>query len=106
QEVLGIRRDVRVVNLSLLNTPWYIRQLKNQSSRESPPIPMTVTDADIDQLEDRTGPLMPAVFTPTDVSLPVPAGLFADTTLAGRVSAAPTAMRWRLVGSAIGVGQS
>jgi len=106
QEVLGIRRDVRVVNLSLLNTPWYIRQLKNQASRESLPIPMAVTDADIDQLEDGTGPLAPTVFQPTEVSLPVSAGLFADTTIAGRVEGAPTAMRWRLVGNSIGGGQS
>ena len=50
QEVEGVRRDVRVVNLSLLNTSWYIRQLKNQWSRESAPLPISMTDEQIDNL--------------------------------------------------------
>ncbi|GMQ82262.1 MAG: DUF2723 domain-containing protein [Rhodothermia bacterium] len=50
QEVEGLRQDVRVANLSLLNTPWYVRQLQNQWSRDSSPLPITMSDTQIDQL--------------------------------------------------------
>jgi hypothetical protein len=50
QHVEGVRRDVRVVNLSLLNTKWYIRQLKSQASYESAPLPISLTDDRIDNL--------------------------------------------------------
>jgi len=43
QEVEGVRPDVRVVNLSLLNTPWYITQLRNQE----PKVPLSFTDAQL-----------------------------------------------------------
>lgn len=53
QEVEGVRTDVRVVCLSLLNTPWYIKQLKNQWSHESPPLPISYTDEEIDRIEEK-----------------------------------------------------
>lgn len=48
QEVENVRRDVKVVNLSLLNTPWYIKQLRNiEPKLDIGPF----TDAEIDRFE-------------------------------------------------------
>ncbi|MCR4437575.1 MAG: DUF2723 domain-containing protein [bacterium] len=46
QEVCGVRKDVRVVNLSLLNTDWYIRQLRDQE----PKVPIRMSDSQIEAL--------------------------------------------------------
>ncbi len=42
QEVEGVRTDVRVCNLSLLNTDWYIDQMKRKAYN-SAPLPMQMT---------------------------------------------------------------
>jgi tetratricopeptide (TPR) repeat protein len=46
QQVEGVRKDVRVVNLSLLNTDWYIRQLRD----EEPKVPIQLDDKTVDML--------------------------------------------------------
>lgn len=46
QQVEGFRKDVRIVNLSLLNTDWYIRQLQE----DEPKLPVNLDDRTIDQL--------------------------------------------------------
>lgn len=50
QEVEGVRQDVRIANLSLLNTPWYILQLKNQSPHGSMKVEMNLTDKQIEDI--------------------------------------------------------
>ena len=46
QYVNQIRTDVRVVNLSLLNTPWYVYQLRDKEPR----LPIHMKDREIDKL--------------------------------------------------------
>jgi hypothetical protein len=43
QEVEGFRKDICVVNLSLLNTSWYMLQIKHRD----PPTPMSFSDEEI-----------------------------------------------------------
>jgi hypothetical protein len=45
QEVEGIRTDIKVVNLSLFNTPWYIDQMK-RASYDAAPIPSSLEHDD------------------------------------------------------------
>jgi hypothetical protein len=65
QDVEGVRRDVKIVNLSLLNTEWYIKQLKNNDPYGVGTLKLRLSDAQIDQLR-------PIQWNPVDVTVPVP----------------------------------
>ncbi|NIW80412.1 MAG: hypothetical protein GWN16_13585, partial [Calditrichae bacterium] len=52
QEVDQVRTDVRVANLSLLNTPWYIEQLKHKE----PKVPISYSDEQIENIELKIWP--------------------------------------------------
>lgn len=65
QDVEGVRRDVRIANLSLLNTNWYIKQLKNTTPYGSQKVDISFTDEEIDQL----GPMK---WEPRELQIDVP----------------------------------
>jgi hypothetical protein len=65
QDVEGIRRDVRIINLSLLNMDSYILKLKNTEPYGAKKVPMSLTDAEISALQ-------PMEFKPQQMELPVP----------------------------------
>lgn len=62
QEAYGVRRDVRIVNLSLVNTNWYIKQLKHLE----PKVPISYSDEQINALQHSLNPIE----EPTQYTLP------------------------------------
>jgi hypothetical protein len=56
QDVEGVRRDVRIANLSLGNTLWYVDQLKNREPWGAKKLPLSFADDSL-QIYDETNPL-------------------------------------------------
>ena len=71
QNVEGIRRDVRIANLSLLNTDWYIKQLKHERPFGTPEVPISYSDLEISRL----GPMR---WQPKKMSIKVPKEVYAE----------------------------
>ncbi|MEO8398282.1 MAG: DUF2723 domain-containing protein [Ignavibacteriaceae bacterium] len=65
QDVEGVRRDVRIANLSLLNTSWYIKQLKNNDPYKVGTIKMRLSDVQIESIR-------PIQWQSQNVTIPLP----------------------------------
>ncbi len=71
QDVEGIRTDIRIVNLSLANTPWYVQQLKNQEPHGAMKVKLSFSDEMLNEQNYR-----PVQWEPQMDSLMVPPDYF------------------------------
>ncbi|MCX7908188.1 MAG: DUF2723 domain-containing protein [Ignavibacteria bacterium] len=80
QDVAGVRRDVRIVNLSLGQTLWYIDQLKNREPWGAKKIPLSFTDEQLHTTEDDPKALSYEFGEAKEIKIPVKKEILAQYT--------------------------